>query len=518
VATLDPKVPEELAEAPASETLCGGPVTLPMPIPGHEIARDIDNSSLEEESPPTIATFEPSLVDALLSEARITPESEGYEIAMRGVRALLTQLLVSSTGVEVADRVSADMLVAAIDEKVSRQVDAVLHHADFRRLESAWRGLRFTVDRTDFEANCRIELLNVSKEELVADFQDAPEITKSGFYKTVYTAEFGTFGGKPYGAIFADYEFGPGVQDLQLLTDCAAVAAMAHVPFLAAAAPQFFGGTDYSILPGLHDLRAIFEGPKYMRWQMFRDTAGARYVGLLLPRFLLRTPYDPFGQPTQAFNYEENFDSDEDAYCWGNAIYAFATKVADSFVKFGWCLNLVGSQAGGLERDFPTDVIISERREFELSNEGFISLTFQRHDNSACFLSANSVQKPRTFGQSKEAREAELNYRLGTQLPYLFVVCRIAHYLKVLQREQVGTWKTRLDLESELNNWIGEYVADMEAVSPLVRSQRPLRQALIRVEEVPGKAGWYKIDMKVRLHFKYMGASFTLNLVGKLDK
>ena len=511
MAIFDPKP----SEVPAVDAF--GAILATDPVLGDEMAGDID-SSVEEDNPTMVETFEPSLVDAILCEARITPESEGYEVAKRGARALLTELLVSGTGTDGPDRVSADILIAAIDDKVSRQVDTVLHHAEFRRLESAWRGLRFTVDRTDFGHNCKIELLNVSRQDLVADFQDAAEVTKSGLYAIVYTAEFGTFGGKPYAVIFADYEFGPGPRDLRLLCECAEVAALAHVPLLGAAAPQFFGGTNYSVLPSLHDLRAIFEGPKNMKWLMFRDTPDARYVGLLLPRFLLRTPYDPFGRPTRAFNYEENVDSDEDAYCWGNAIYAFATRVADSFVKFGWCLNVVGSRAGALERDFPTDVIISERLEFELSREGFIPLTFERQDNSACFLSANSAQKPRTFGQSKEAREAELNYRLGTQLPYLFVVCRIAHYLKVLQREQVGTWKTRLELESELNNWIGEYVVDMDAVTPAVRSQRPLRQAQIRVEDVPGKAGWYKIDMKVRLHFKYMGASFTLNLVGKLDK
>jgi type VI secretion system protein ImpC len=487
-------------------------------LPEGDTARNLDGSSVEEEYPSTVRIFEPSLVDALLGEARVTPESPGFDVAKRGLSALLTQLLVSGTDAEVGVRVSADVLLAAIDEKISRQVDAVLHHVDFRRLESGWRGLRFTVDRTDFDSNCKIELLNVSKEDLVADFQDAPEITKSGLYKIVYTAEYGTFGGRPYGAILADYEFGPRPQDLRLLTDCAAIAAMAHAPFLAAAAPQFFEGRDYSAVPNLHDLRAVFEGPAYMKWRTFRDTPDARYVGLLLPRFLLRSPHDPLGHPTRAFNHEENVDSDEEAHCWGNAIYVFATRLADSFARFGWCLNILGSQAGGLESGFPTDVIISERREFELSNEGFIPLTFQRHDGRACFLSAHSVQKPRTFGQSKEARDAELNYRLGTQLPYLFVVCRIAHYLKVLQREQIGTWKTPLDLENQLNDWIGQYVADMDAVSPVVRNQRPLRQAQIRVEDVPGKAGWYRIDLKLRLHFKYMGAAFTLNLVGKLDK
>jgi type VI secretion system protein ImpC len=290
---------------------------------------------------------------------------------------------------------------------------------------------------------------------------------------------------------------------------------------------------DYLGLPNLKDLRAVFEGPQYTKWQSFRETEDSRYVGLLMPRFLLRLPYGAATVPVKAFNYEEDTVGKHESYCWGNATYALASRIADSFAKYRWCPNIIGPQAGGsvenlplhqyeamgeIQTKIPTEIMLTERREYELSEEGFIGLTYRKDSDNACFFSANSVQKPKYFGQSEEGRAAEMNYRLGTQLPYMFIMCRIAHYLKVLQREQIGTWKERIDLENELNDWISQYVVDQDSVSPMIRSKRPLRKAQIIVTEVEGNAGWYKVDMKVRPHFKYMGAFFTLSLVGKLDK
>jgi type VI secretion system protein ImpC len=478
-------------------------------------------------------TTEGSILDDILSETKLTPTDDGYDVTRMGIKALLKELLSPKHQNEKVDKAFADALIAEIDEKISRQVDVVLHHPDFQKLESAWRGLKFAVDHTDFRENIKVELLNVSKADLMTDFEDAPEITKSGLYKIAYTAEYGTFGGKPYGCMFANYEFGPGPQDIQLLQNCAAVSAMAHAPFFAAAGPAFFGDKDFLKLPNLRDLHAIFEGPQYTKWNSFRSSEDSRYVGLCMPRFLLRLPYGNKTQPAKTFSYEEDVVGRHERYCWGNSAFAMASRIADSFAKFRWCPNIIGPQAGGSVEDLPlhqyeamgeiqtkcpTEVQISERREFELSEEGFIGLTFRKDADNACFFSANSCQKPKTFGQSAEGKDAELNYRLGTQLPYMFVICRMAHYIKVLQREQIGSWKERQDLERELNTWIGQYVADQDGVSAAIRGRRPLRKASITVEDVPGNAGWYKVDMKVRPHFKYMGAFFTLSLVGKLDK
>ena len=474
-----------------------------------------------------------SLLDEILAETKMAPGDEGYEIAKAGVQAFIAELVRPQREGEKVDKALVDAMIAEIDHKLSRQVDEVLHHPTFQKMESAWRGLKFVIDRTNFRENVKVELLNVSKDDLLMDFEDTPEIPKSGMYKIVYSAEYGQFGGKPYGLIVGNYDFGPGPQDIALLQNCAAVAAMSHAPFLAAAGPKFFGLDDYLTLPNMKDLKAIFEGPQYTKWQSFRESEDARYVGLAMPRFLLRLPYGQNTMPVKGFNFEEEVVGEHGKYLWGNSAFALATRVADSFAKYRWCPNIIGPQAGGAVEDLPlhqyeamgeiqtkcpTEIMLTERREFELSEEGFIGLTMRKDSDNACFFSANSCQKAKYFGQSEEGRDAELNYRLGTQLPYLFITCRLAHYIKVLQREQIGSWKERADLERELNKWIGQYVADQDVISAAIRGRRPLRKAQITVEDVPGNAGWYKVDMKVRPHFKYMGAFFTLGLVGKLDK
>ncbi len=473
-----------------------------------------------------------SLLDEIMVQTKIKPSDEGYEVARRGVQAFINQLLAGAPGQKV-DKKIVDGMISEIDQKMGRQLDEILHHPAFQKVEAAWRGLRFMVDRTDFRENVKINVVNCSKEDLLADFEDAPEVVKSGLYKTIYTGEYGQFGGEPYGAIVTNYVFGPGPQDIALLQKSASVAAMAHAPFIANAGPQFFGMDNYLKLPNLKDLKSIFEGPQYAKWQSFRESEDARSVGLCVPRFLMRLPYGADTVPVKAFGYEEGVKGNHDAYLWGQSSLAFATKLADSFAKYRMCANIIGPTSGGavedlplhqfesmgeIETKVPTEILISERREFELAEEGFIALAMRKGSDNAAFFSANSCQKPKKFGTSKEGKDAELNYRLGTQLPYLFVINRLAHYIKVLQREQIGSWKEKGDLERELNNWIKQYVVDMDNPSPSVRSRCPLRTALISVEDVPGEAGWYKVDMKVRPHFKYMGAFFTLSLVGKLDK
>jgi type VI secretion system protein ImpC len=479
------------------------------------------------------ATTAGSLLDDILSESKLKPSEDAYEITRRGVQAFITQMLGATHTAERVDKTAVDAMVADVDRRISAQLNEILHHPDFQRLESAWRGLKFLIDRTDFRENVRVEMLSVTKDELITDFEDAPEIVKSGLYRIAYSNEYGVFGGKPYGLIVGNYDFGPGPQDVQLLTKLAAVSAMSHAPFISNASPEFFGEKSFLPLPQLKDLKSLFEGPLYARWQSFRESEDSRYVGLCMPRFLLRLPYGEKTIPVKSFNFNEDVIGEHERYLWGYASVAMASRIADSFAKFRWAPNIIGPQAGGsveqlplhqyeamgeVQTKIPTEVMLTERREFELSEEGFIGLTFRKDADNACFFSANSVQKPKFFGNSAEGKQAETNYRLGTQLPYMFVMTRLAHYLKVLQREQIGSWKERLDLERELNKWIGQYVSDMDDPAPGVRSRRPLRKAAIKVEDVEGQPGWYRCAMQVQPHFKYMGASFTLSLVGKLDK
>ncbi len=473
------------------------------------------------------------LLDQIMQQTRLAPSDDGYDIARRGVQAFIGELLAPGKDVKKADKTVVDQMIAEIDAKLSTQLDQILHHETFQKMESAWRGLKLVVDRTNFRENIKLDLLNISKEELQEDFEDSPEVTRSGLYKLVYTEEYGQFGGEPYGAMIANYDFGPGPQDVALLGKVASVATMSHAPFIAAAGPKFFGLDSFTGLPNLKDLESVFEGPQYAKWQSFRESEDARYVGLTCPRFLLRLPYGGETVPVKAFNYEEKVEGQHDAYLWGNTAFAFATRLCDSFAKFRWCPNIIGPQSGGAVEDLPlhqyeamgeiqtkipTEVLLSERREYELAEQGFIGLTMRKGSDEACFFSANSCQKVKTFGTSKEAKDAEMNYRLGTQLPYMFIVNRLSHYIKVLQREQIGSWKEKADLQRELNQWIGQYVADDDNPSPAIRSRCPLRSAQISVEDVPGDAGWYRVSMKIRPHFKYMGSFFTLSLVGKLDK
>lgn len=494
---------------------------------------------MSDEQKQTSATAEAktdagdSLLDQLIESARIKPGDEAYSITKQGIQAFISQLLEPQNAVERITQATVDSMIADLDQKLCTQVDSILHHADFQKMESAWRSLKFLVDRTNFRENIKVQMLSVSKDKLLDDFQDAADITKSGLYKSLYTAEYGQFGGQPFGAIIANYEFGPGAQDIKLLQYAASVSAMAHAPFIAATAPQFFGVDSYDQLPNLKDLSSVFEGPQFVKWNAFRETEDARYIGLTLPHFLLRVPYGADTVPAKKFNYKEDVSGGNSQFLWGNAAFAFASRLTESFADYRWCANVIGPQGGGtvndlpiytyesmgeLQNKIPTEVLISERREFELAEQGFIALTMRKNSDNAAFFSANSAQKPKFFGNSKEGKEAELNYKLSTQLPYMFVVSRLAHYIKVIQRENIGTWKERGDLESELNTWIRQYVADMDNPAEGVRSRRPLRQAEIVVADVEGDPGWYRVDLKVRPHFKYMGASFTLSLVGKLEK
>jgi type VI secretion system protein ImpC len=488
---------------------------------------------MEPTHPAVLPQLEGSLLDEILAETKMKPSDEAYAIAKKGVAALVTEMLAPAHAAEKVDRFAVDAMIAEIDKRLGAQVNEILHHPDVQRIESAWRSLRFVVERVDFRENTRVGILSLDKESLQADLDENLDLTKTGFYRVVYSNEYGALGGRPFGVMNLNYDFGPGPQDMEMLRKLSAIASMAHVPLMSNASPEFFGDTSFRKLPNLKDLSAWFEGPQYARWRSFREMEDSRYVGLCLPRFLLRLPYGEKTVPVKSFNFNEDVIDRHDRYLWGYASNALITRIAESFAKYRWAPNIIGPQAGGaveslplhqyqamgeIQTKMPTEVLVTLRREYELSEEGFISLVYRKEEDNACFLSANSAQKPKFFGNSAVGKEAETNYRLGTQLPYMFIVTRLAHYIKKLQGEQIGSWKERATLQRELNTWISQYVADMEDPSPAVRSKRPLRQAQVTVEDVEGEPGWYRCSLMVRPHFKFMGASFTLSLVGKLDK
>jgi len=362
-----------------------------------------------------------SLLDELLLTSKVRPGGESYDITKQGIQTFISSLLEPGRATDRVTAGLADEMIAELDKKLCRQVDEILHHPDFQRLESSWRALKFLVDRTNFRENIKIEVMNASKDDLLSDFEDSPEITKSGLYKNCYTAEYGQFGGQPYGAIIANYEFGPGASDIKLLQNCASVSAMSHAPFIAAAGSEFFGLDDFTKLPDLKDLSSIFESPQYTKWQAFRESEDSRNVGLVVPHFLLRTPYGQDTTPSKKFNYEENVSAGHNNFLWGNAAFAFASRLTQSFADYRWCANIIGPQGGGtvgdlpiynyeamgeIQTKIPTEMLISERREFELAEQGFISLAMRKNSDNAAFFSANSCQKPKFFGNTKEGKEA----------------------------------------------------------------------------------------------------------------
>jgi type VI secretion system protein ImpC len=474
---------------------------------------------------------EADLLDQIVEASRLKPGETGYSATKAGLQAFLSEFIKTDPDAKVSGNLVDDM-IADLDAKISAQVNAVIHDQSFKKMESSWRNLKYLVDQTDFRQNNKIQILNSSKEDLLADFEDSPEVVKSGLYKHVYTAEYGQFGGQPIGSIIANYEFGPGPQDLSLLRSVASVAAMSHAPFIASAAKSFFGLDSWEGLPNLKDLHSIFEAPQYAAWRSFRASEDSRYVGLTMPKFLLRLPYGPETVPVKSFNFVEEASDTED-FLWGNTAFAFASRITDSFANYRWCTNIIGPQSGGavenlplynyedkgvIKTKIPTQVFISERREYELAEEGFIALTMRKDSDNATFFSANSCMAPKSFPKTPEGQQAETNFKLSTQLPYMMIMNRMAHYVKVIQRENIGSWKERGELEAELNKWISQYVTEMDSPDPSTRSKRPLRMAQITVSDVEGDPGWYSVSMKARPHFKYMGANFTLSLVGKLDK
>ena len=467
-----------------------------------------------------------SLLDGL--DARERP------LVTRGLaRVLQAAATGGRRGFDQIDAVYVDGLILALTQRLWAQLDELLHHPEVQRLEAAWRGLAFVIDRVHFEENIQVELVNISKQELADDFADAPEIPQSGLYRLVYSAAYATFGGKPYGLICSDFEFGPGAEDLGLLRQCAAVAAMAHAPFITNVGADFFGLKSFADLPRVRDLAAILAGPRYRLWHAFRDTEDARYVGLCLPRFLLRAPYRPDTDPFQELRFREHVEDDHEHHLWGHASFAFAVRAADSFSRYRWCVYIIGSRAGGMIEDlvrhpFPTmrgltarcsvECLLTSRVEHGIADEGFIGMVYDRATNQAMFHSAPSAQRPRRQADTEEGRAAWAGERLGAQLTYVFLVCRLAHYLKRVQRERIGQWDSRQTLQKELDVWLRQYVSDVDDPHWETRARRPLRKAAIVVEQIAGQAGWYRCHLRLQPHLTHNAASFSLSLLGRLER
>ncbi|CAN7726223.1 type VI secretion system contractile sheath large subunit [Caballeronia sp. dw_19] len=457
-------------------------------------------------------------------------ESSADERVTQALRVFLDMIAESSQHVDRLDKSLIDHHMASIDRKISEQLDAIMHNETFQQIESAWRGLKFLVDGTDFRKNVKIEVLDVSKDALRQDFEDTPEIIQSGLYLHTYIQEYDTPGGEPIGSVISNYEFDRSPQDIALLRNISKVSAAAHMPFIGSVAPKFFGKESMEEVASIRDIGNYFDRAEYLKWKSFRESDDARYIGLTLPRFLVRLPYGPDTVPVRAFNYTEAVKGpDHNRYLWANASFAFAANMVKSFIDNGWCVQIRGPQAGGLVGDLPihlydlgtgnqakipTEVLIPETREFEFANLGFIPLSYYKNHDHACFFSAHSAQKPAIY----DTKDATANSRVNARLPYIFLLSRIAHYLKLIQRENIGTTKDRRVLELELNTWIKTLVTEMTDPGDSLQASHPLREAKVTVEDIEDNPGFFRVKLFIVPHFQIEGMDLNLSLVSQMPK
>ncbi len=474
---------------------------------------------------------EGSLLETIIKEGRLARDDEQRVLARDLIGEFVDQVMAGEMTVSADTQAMINARIGQIDSLISKQLNAILHHPEFQALEASWRGLHYFVHQSETGSLLKVKVMNASKKDLLKDMERAPEFDQSGLFKKVYEEEFGTFGGTPFGALIGDYEFGRSPQDIALVEKISNVAAAAHAPFISAASPQLFNWDDFTELSGPRDLGKIFESAEYTKWRSFRNSEDARYVGLCLPHILMRLPYGRENKPVEAFNFEEDVDgTDHSKYLWGNAAYAFGTRLTESFAKYHWCATIRGVEGGGLVQGLPahtfktdegdvalkcpTELAITDRREKELSDLGFVPLVHCKNTDFAAFFGAQSCQQAKSY----DTDSANANARLATQFQYIMAVSRIAHYLKAMMRDKIGSFASRGQCEDFLNRWISQYVTTDENASQETKAQYPLHDARIDVLDVPGKAGAYKAIAFLKPHFQLDELTVSLRLVAELPQ
>ncbi len=480
-------------------------------------------------APATSAVAEAGLLDQIVDQGRFGKDAPARERGRDLVKEFIAQVLDGSMTVAKDAEIMINARIAQIDHLLSLQLNEILHHPSFQKLEGSWRGLRHLVDQTETSATMKIRVMNCTKKDLLKDLQRAPEFDQSALFKKIYEEEYGVFGGAPFAALIGDYEFGKHPEDIELLEKVSNVAAAAHAPFFSAVAPDMFNLPSYTELGAPRDMSKVFDTTEYAKWKSFRQSEDSRYVGLCLPRTLGRLPYGRDHKPVEEFRYEEHVDgSDHSKYLWTNAAYSMGTRLTNSFSRHGMAVAIRGVEGGGLveglpvhnfytdEGDLamkcPTEVPITDRREKELADLGFIPLVHCKGTDYAAFFSVQSGQKPKLF----DSDSANANARLATQLPYIMAVSRFAHYLKAMMRDKIGSFMSRDEAEAFLNRWIRNYVVPDDSASPTVKAKCPLREARVDVSEVPGKPGVYKAVAFLRPHFQLDELTVSLRLVAEL--
>jgi type VI secretion system protein ImpC len=412
---------------------------------------------------------------------------------------------------------------------MSAQINEIMHAPSFQQLEAAWRGLHFLVMNSETGTSMKLRVMYATKKELLDDLEKATEFDQSALFKKIYEEEYGTFGGHPYSVLVGDYEFGRHPQDIGLLEKISNVAAAAHAPFISAAAPAMFDMESFTELTAPRDLAKLFESSELIKWRSFRDSEDSRYVCLTMPHILLRLPYGPKTVPVEGFNFQEDTDGrDHKKYLWGNAAYALGQRITNAFALYKWTAAIRGVEGGGVvaglpahtfktdEGDIalkcPTEIAITDRREKELDDLGFLALCHCKGTDYAAFFGSATANKPKKY----DTNSANANARLSSMLPYILSASRFAHYLKVIMRDKIGSFQSRADIDNFLNRWISQYVQLNDTASQEVKARQPLRDARIDVSEVPGKPGSYRAVAFLRPHFQLNELTASIRLVAEL--
>jgi type VI secretion system protein ImpC len=468
------------------------------------------------------------LLDSILQEGNLASDAEpaqGLGIVQEFVERVAVDAEASPKGVGVR----INEAIAQLDGEISRQLSAVMSHPDFQKLEATWRGLSFLIHNTETGARLKLRVFPAAMAELQKDLSRAVEFDQSQLFKKLYEDEYGTFGGTPYSMIIVDHEFTQTNQDMDFLENLASVAAAAHAPMISSASPRMFGMGSFTQLGNPRDMAKVFESSDYVKWRSFRDSEDSRYVTLTLPRILLRLPYGPDGKAVEELNYIEDVDGkDHDKYLWGNAAWALAQRVTNAFSLYGWTAAIRGVEGGGLVEGLPahtfrtdegdvalkcpTEVAITDRREKEISDLGFLSLVHCKGTDTAAFFGGQTVNQPKTYNTDS----ANANAMLSARLPYIFAASRFAHYFKVMLRDKIGSFQTADQIETYLQTWISDYILLDDNASQRAKAEFPLREARVDVREVPGTPGAFTAVAFLRPHFQLEEISASIRLVASL--
>jgi len=480
------------------------------------------------------AVEEISFLEQAITATKQTPRDETEAL----LKTLTKEALSGTVAWDKNLTVTINAAIAAIDRALSAQLSAIMKHEKFQNLEGSWRGLQHLVSNSETSSQLKIRMLNISKKELARDLEKAVEFDQSQLFKKIYESEFGTAGGEPYTAIIGDYEFNASPDDTNLLTNISNIAAAGFCPFITASAPEMFGFDSFTELSKPRDLEKIFESAEYIKWRSFRDSEDSRFVVMTMPRVLARLPYGKDTKPIEEFNFEEgNIDAsgrqlerNHDDYCWMNAAYAMGAVLTRAFAEYGWCTSIRGAEGGGkveglpshvfmsddgdMDQKCPTEIGITDRREAELSKLGFLPLCHYKNTDYAVFFGAQTSQKPKKFDDPDASANAEISARL----PYIMATSRIAHFLKVMARDKVGSFMEAADAEEWLNRWISSYVNSSPGASADMKARYPLAEANIEVKEVPGQPGVYSAIAWLRPWLQMEELTASLRLVANIPK